>query len=420
MNRVDAVSWRSGDTLVTRSTCLRGEHADGKSRSGREGQRQEPHDLGLAGAGLGLQVTRGGTRNFVIRYRVGGRKRQAILCRVGGVALAAVRKRAADELLRIRAGETDPLQREHDAREAPTVADALKRFFDEHAPARIQIGRLKASTVREYRKHATRYVGPKLGRRKLADVKRRDIERMVDGLPRTQHNRLLAFASHLFNLCERWEWRGQRTNPARGIERSPETPRDRVLDSGELAALSAALGSLAERYPAPVAAIRVAALTGLRIGEVCSIRWEHVDFETGRVALTDTKTGRRLHHVPDAAIDILRAIPRVNEWAFSTGRSHVTYRHVRTVFAEAAARAGLRDARLHDLRRGVATRAAAAGVGVHVLRDLLGHRTATMADRYVRAVGSPVAEARKAIGAELAAIMAGKSGEVVPMERRRA
>ena len=54
--------------------------------------------------GLGLQVTRGGKRNFVIRYKVAGRKRQAILCRVGAVALNGIRKRAADELVRIRAG----------------------------------------------------------------------------------------------------------------------------------------------------------------------------------------------------------------------------------------------------------------------------------------------------------------------------
>ncbi len=34
-------------------------------------------------------------------------------------------------------------------------------------------------------------------------------------------------------------------------------------------------------------------LTGLRISEVCSIHWEHVDFESGRVTLPETKTGRR-------------------------------------------------------------------------------------------------------------------------------
>ena len=109
---------------------IRDAKADGKTRTIWDSQVP----------GLGLQVTRGGTRNFVVRYRVGGRKRQAILCRVGGVALAAVRKRAADELMRIRAGEVDPLQREHDAREAPTVADGLDRFFGAYVADRIATG----------------------------------------------------------------------------------------------------------------------------------------------------------------------------------------------------------------------------------------------------------------------------------------
>ena len=74
--------------------------------------------------------------------------------------------------------------------------------------------------------------------------------------------------------------------------------------------------------------------------------------------------------------------------------------------------------RLHDLRRTVMTNAAMAGVGTHVLRDLLGHRTTAMADRYVRAIGNPVRDARERVGAEMAAMMAGKAGEVVPMERR--
>ena len=226
---------------------------------------------------------------------------------------------------------------------------------------------------------------------------------------------MLAFVSHLFNLCERWEWRAQHTNPARGIERAPEVPRDRVLHFDELSALSAALDTLSERSPAAVAAIRVAALTGLRISEVCSIRWEHVDFESGRVTLPGTKTGRRVHHLPDAGLDVIRRILRINdEWVFSTGRSHVTYRHVRSVFAEAAKLAGLTDVRIHDLRRTVMTAAAARGVGVYVLRDLLGHKTTAMADRYVQSIGSRVGELRKSIGKEIAAAMAGQIDTTEP------
>ena len=89
-------------------------------------------------------------------------------------------------------------------------------------------------------------------------------------------------------------WRPQQTNPVRGIDRAREDPRDRVLDAAELAELATALDRLDERFPASVAAIGVAALTGLRISEVLAIRWEHVDFASRRVTLPQTKTGVRI------------------------------------------------------------------------------------------------------------------------------
>jgi integrase len=361
--------------------------------------------------GLGVRVTVAGAKSYVIDYRTGGRQRRATIGRCSELSLREARERAARELGSIRGGKTDPLERRRQGREAPTVADGLDRFLEEHAPERMKLGRLSPRTLQTYRNQAKLYIRPALGTRRVADVTRRDVERAVRLLPNATRNRVLALVSRLFNLFETWEWRPQHTNPVRGVERAREEARDRVLDSRELAALSAALDQLDERYPVSVAAIRVAALTGLRISEVRSIQWEHVDFESGRVTLPETKTGRRVHHFPDPVLDILREMPRINraDYVFSVdARGPLTYRTARTHFGEAAQRAGLADVRLHDLRRTVMTNAAAAGVGPHVLRDLLGHKTTAMADRYVRAVGSPVADARKAIGAAMAEAMVGK------------
>ena len=210
---------------------------------------------------------------------------------------------------------------------------------------------------------------------------------------------------------EQWGWRPQYSNPCRGIERAREEARDRVLSSSELAALATALNQHEEQYPASVAAIRVAALTGLRIGEILGIQWQHIDFETGRLTLPETKTGRRVHDLPEPALALLSELPRFSIWAFtSTGTAAITYRTVRKHFVEIAAAAGIEEVRLHDLRRTVMTRAAASGVGTHILRDLLGHKTTAMADRYIRAVGDPVREAREQVGAEMAAMMDGEGG----------
>ena len=370
-------------------------------------------------AGLGCKVFPSGQKSYVLSYRAGGRKRLATLARCSEMSLKAARERAGAELVGIRDGEGDPLERRRDAREAPTVADGVQRFFEEYVPRRIADGRMSERTKLDYRTQATLTILPGLGKRKIADVTRADIERAVAPRAPVQRNRTIALISRLFNLFEDWEWRAQNTNPARRIEKAREEPRDRVLAPSELAALAAALNGLEIQYPAPVAAIRLAALTGLRIGEVRMIRWQDVSFETGRLTMPKTKTGRRTHDLPVAALEILAALPPINDWCFTIGRdAPITYRYAFVVFAEAARTAKLDDVRLHDLRRTVMTNAAAAGIGTHVLRDLLGHKTTAMADRYIRAVGNPVRDAREQVGAAMAAMMAGTGGDVVPLRRQ--
>ena len=53
-----------------------------------------------------------------------------------------------------------------------------------------------------------------------------------------------------------------------------------------------------------------------------------------------------------------------------------------------------------------------------MLRDLLGHKTTAMADRYVRAVGNPVRDAREHVGEAMAAMMQGKTGEIAAIRQK--
>ena len=361
--------------------------------------------------GLGLRIARGGTKAFVLNYRAGSRVRRATLARASEISLKDVRALAGRELVAIRNDNHDPLSRRADAAAAPTVNAAMDRFFGEYVPARIERGSMSESTAKVYRDWQAPLIRKAIGKIRVRDVARGDIERMVKPLKPVARNRMLALVSRLFNLFEHWELRPQHTNPARGVERTREQPRDRILSSSELAALSKALVALEVESPFAVAAIRLAAITGLRIGEVLAIRWENVDFETGRLTMPETKTGRRTHDLPSPALAILAAMPRINgsDFAFSIGRNApITYGSARLAFLEAAKDARLKDVRLHDLRRTVMTAAAASGVGTHVLRDLLGHKTAAMADRYIRAVGNPVKEARERMGVAMAAMMEGR------------
>ena len=371
--------------------------------------------------GLGVKIQPGGTKAYVLDYRADGRQRRVTLGRCAELSLRDARERAGAELVAIRAGEADPLARRREAKAAPTVADGFARFFDEYAPRRIADGRMSERTLADYRKQYRGTVGPSLGKLKIEAVTRHDIERAVAKRGPVQRNRILALLSRAFNLFEAWEYRAANSNPCHRIEKAREEPRERTLAAGELAALAEALRDRAQRNPAAVAAIRFAALTGLRIGECLAVQWEHVDIETGRLDMPRTKTGRRSHDLPAPALELLASLPRINgnPWVFSSrGRTPTTYHTTRLVFRAVCEAAGLADCRIHDLRRTVMTEAAAAGVESHVLRDLLGHRTASMANRYIRAVNAPVKAARERVGASMAAMMDGKAGASVTRLRR--
>ena len=372
--------------------------------------------------GFGLKIQPGGTRSFVLDYRVNGTQRRVSMGRAGEVSLKDARERAGRELTKIRAGEGDPLRRREDAAAAPTIADVVERFFREYVPGRIERGRMAERTAADYRQQCNRYVLPALGKLKVADVARGDIERMLKPLKPVQRNRVASLASRLFNLAEHWEYRPQHTNPVRGVERAREQPRDRVLAPSEMRALGAALAGMSDASLYAVGAIRMAALTGWRVGEVLALKWENVDFETGLATLPSTKTGRQTRALGSASLELLASMPRVSDnahvFAGGVAGTAITYKTVRAVFARAAGAADLTDIRLHDLRRTVATNAAAAGVAIHTLRDLLGHSTLAMSNRYVRRTGGALVEAVEQSSAGMAAMMSdGEGAKVVPLRR---
>ena len=334
--------------------------------------------------------------------------------------MKAVRERAGAELAAIRAGEADPLRARQEAKDALTVAEGVERFFREYAPRRIEDGRMKPATMETYRKQFTLTLKnvPAFGKLRIEAVTRADIERAIAPRGRIERNRVLAFLSRVFTYFEALELRPQHSNPCRHIEKAREEPRDRVLTPSEMGALASALEGEAGASPAAVAAVRIAAVTGLRISEVLAMQWEHIDTETGRTLLPDTKTGRRWHDLPDAALAVLNALPRINAWCFTTGRNApITYKTARGAFARARKAAGIEDCRLHDLRRTFATNAAAAGLSTLQLQHLLGWKQATMPARYVNLAGEATRESRRQLGAEIAAMMEAGGGKVLPFRR---
>ena len=167
-----------------------------------------------------------------------------------------------------------------------------------------------------------------MGTLKVVEVEQDDIERAVAGLPPVTRNRVLSVIRGGVRCIRAMGNKDRNTNPAKYVERSTEQPRDRTLSAGEMAALARALDDLKHTHPAPVAAIQVAARSGLRIGEVLAFMWEDLDLDTGALVIPESKTGARGAHAPpdrhcrDREITATQFI-RVHQWPQETCRRDI-------------------------------------------------------------------------------------------------
>jgi integrase len=136
-------------------------------------------------------------------------------------------------------------------------------------------------------------------------------------------------------------------------------------------------------------------ITGMRKGEIASLRWEDVDREVGAVRLKaeNAKTGeaRTLMLVGDLAELIDRrwnarlftritGTPFVSEYVFH--RKGQPIEDFRGPWERACAAAGVPGLLFHDLRRSAVRNMDRAGVSRHVAMAISGHKTESMYQRY--------------------------------------
>ena len=363
--------------------------------------------------GFGVRVQRGDAKSYVLHYRVGtGRGaplRKLTIGRHGSPWTAELARAEAKRLLGLVAQGKDPAGAKAEARTAPTVAGLADRFLSEHAEAKR-----KASTAREYRRLLDHVVLPAIGKRKVADVTRRDIERLHQtrrDTP-TEANRALACVSTMFNIAERWGMRPDGSNPCRHIEKYPQRRRERFLSPAELARLGDALAAH-DGSPHAVAAVKLLVFTGARLGEVLGLKWEWIDFERGEARLPDSKSGAKTLHLPPPALAVLAGLPRIdsNPHVIVGAKEGAALVNPEKPWRAIRAVAGLGDVRLHDLRHAFASVAASSGMGLPIIGKMLGHTQAATTARYAHLASDPVKAAAAAVAGKIAAAMAGSSGD---------
>lgn len=221
------------------------------------------------------------------------------------------------------------------------------------------------------------------------DVRRYIAMRETAGAAASTINREVGLLSSAINYARR-EWGWDIHNPAAGCRQREPEGRVRWISRAEAVALLKAAhhDSRARHLPA---FIRLALHTGCRKGELLGLEWRRVDLQHGQFYLEaqHTKTARR-RSVPinrearAALMDRARFRAKhcpASPWVFCH-KDGARILDVKRSFPTACRRAGISDFRVHDLRHTCAAWLVTIGVPLAEVRDLLGHRSIQMTERY--------------------------------------
>jgi integrase len=169
-------------------------------------------------------------------------------------------------------------------------------------------------------------------------------------------NRELALLSSIFSMAMRKPHRLTAENPCLEVKKIPEeNQRSRYLTpEDEIRLLAACVGDREHLRPIILMAVN----TGMRRGEILSLRWSQVDFQRGVVHLVRTKSGKG-RDVPINLVireELLKLRQSSSECVFTSQKTGRALTHCKRAFASACRVAGIEDLHFHDLRHTAATR----------------------------------------------------------------
>lgn len=367
-------------------------------------------------SGLGVRISPKGRKTFVLKYRtLDGVQRKPSIGAFGALTVTQAREIARDMLAEVRKGG-DPSRERQEGRVAPTVAEVCDRFMAEHSELHK-----KKSSVRNDEILIRLHIKPRIGSRKIADISFEDITELHNSMKDVPYaaNRMVALMSKLLNLCEQWKLRPLNSNPCRHVKRYPERMRKRKLSQVEIQRLAKTLLEVethADRKhrenPRVIGAIRLLMFTGMRVSEVLNLRWSEVDLEGGCIWLEDSKTGPKDISLNSAAREVLSAQPKKqdNDYIFPGRRAGRPLTDLKRPWHRIRSRARLDDMQLHDFRRTFAATAAAGGLSLYQIGQLLGHRSQQTTARYADLLQDPKRAASEQVGEMLTAVI-GSSNE---------
>lgn len=285
------------------------------------------HDGG--GTGLFLRVWPSGSRQWVQRITIRGKRQEIGLGSPPAVSLATARKLALDNRGKAMLGG-DPLADKRKTREGMTFADAVEKYL----AAKLSEFRNEKHR-KQWRSTLDTYAAPTLGPKLVSEITVQDVLRVLEPVWTSKTETASRLRGRIENVLSWATVAGHRTgdNPARWKGNLSETlPKPaKVAKGGNQPALALSdvplwWADLAQRDGMAARALEFLTLTAARSGEVRGATWEEIalgDVATLATSATQPavwtipasrmKSGRR-HRVPLTleAVALLQSLPRLD------------------------------------------------------------------------------------------------------------
>lgn len=289
------------------------------------------------GAGLYLQVSKSGSKSWIMRYTLARKPCEMGLGSVVTFTLAEARQRAAVQR-KLLADGIDPLATKRSDLLAKRLADASIITFDKAAAAFIAANSpawRNAKHGEQWRNTLATYASPVIGELPVSKIETAHVLRILSPIWNTKTETATRVRGRIEKILDWAKVQGYRSgdNPAawRGhLSEVLPTP-SKVADAGHHAALpwiemGAFMKALRAAQGAGARAMELIILTATRTSEVLNAKWTEFDLDGALWTIPKERMkGFREHRVPlsDAALAVLaraKAESTASEYVFTGGK----------------------------------------------------------------------------------------------------
>ena len=323
-------------------------------------------------------------RCYYAVYRLGSKKiREKVGWQSEGVTVELAAQVRAERVRDVRLGALAPTKN-------VTVNEVWGKYL---TWAKSSLSQTTSATS-TYSLHIRSVIGAKnLKNVGVADLEQVRVNMVEAGLSKQYFIHAVAIIRALFNRATEWGMFNG-ANPTSGYKTGKaNNRRERYLTEAEAGRLLSALQARSQTLH-DMALLSLH--TGMRYGEIAALRWDHVDFETGLIVVMEsgnrltTKGGknRRLPMSPEVRAMLQSRATKFdrvfrNQQDKAPNRPDTTFKRV---VDSLGLNEGIVDRRqrvvFHTLRHTFASWLAIRGVPLIAIRDLLGHSTIAMTERY--------------------------------------